>query len=87
MPRRFTPGLAGGPPVRHAGENLPPLAMRGKSLVRTTLIAACGLLPLLIPLLVWLAWSQPTFWLLMAGGCAALLTLHAFLWRAPDEPL
>jgi hypothetical protein len=40
--------------------------------VRSILITACGLVALFTPLLLWLAWSQWAFWLIIATGCAAL---------------
>jgi hypothetical protein len=59
---------------------------QGTTLVRGVLITVCGLIALFTPLLLWLAWSQWTFWLTMALGCAALLIIYALIWSAPDEP-
>jgi len=53
--------------------------------VHGILIAACGLVPLLTPLVVWAAWSPPVFWLIMAAGGAALLTIHVLIWTFRDE--
>ena len=50
------------------------------------LITACGLGVLLTPLFLWVAWSPWAFWFVMAGGCTALLIIHALLWTSPDEP-
>jgi hypothetical protein len=46
-------------------------------LLRSILIVACGLVPLLIPVVVWLAWSPAIFWLTLAASGAALLAIHA----------
>jgi hypothetical protein len=53
--------------------------------VRGVLITVCGLIALFTPLLLWLAWSKPMFWLIIALGCAALLIIYALVWSAPDE--
>jgi hypothetical protein len=53
--------------------------------VRGVLITLCGLFALFTPLLLWLAWSQWTFWLTIAGGCAALLIIYVIIWTSPDE--
>jgi hypothetical protein len=53
--------------------------------LHSILITACGLGVLLTPLFLWVAWSPWAFWLVMAGGCTALLIIHALLWT-PDEP-
>ena len=55
------------------------------TLVRGALITVCGLAALFTPLLLWFAWSKGTFWLVMAGGCAALLVIYVIIWTSPDE--
>jgi hypothetical protein len=58
---------------------------QGITLVRGALITVCGLIALVTPLLLWLAWSKQTFWLVLALGCAALLIIYALIWSSPDE--
>jgi hypothetical protein len=53
--------------------------------VRGILITVCGLIALFTPLLLWVAWSKGMFWLIIAGGCAALLIIYALIWSSPDE--
>jgi hypothetical protein len=53
--------------------------------LHSILITACGLLALLTPLFLWVAWSQWAFWLIIAGGCAALLIIYVLIWTSPDE--
>jgi hypothetical protein len=53
--------------------------------VRGALITVCGLVALLTPLLLWVAWSPQTFWLVTASGCAALLIIYVIIWTSPDE--
>jgi hypothetical protein len=55
--------------------------------VRGVLITVCGLIALVTPLLLWLAWSKEMFWLVIALGCAALLIICALVWSSPDERL
>jgi hypothetical protein len=58
---------------------------QGITLVRGALITVCGLFALFTPLLLWLAWSKQTFWLVLALGCIALLIIYALIWSSPDE--
>jgi hypothetical protein len=60
---------------------------QGITLVRGVLITVCGLFALFTPLLLWLAWSKAMFWLVMAGGCTALLIIYVLIWSSPDERL
>ena len=53
--------------------------------MRGILITACGLVALFTPLVLWVAWSQWAFWLIIAAGCAALLILYVLIWTSPDE--
>jgi hypothetical protein len=59
--------------------------MQGSTLVRGVLITVCGLIALVTPLLMCLAWSTDMFWLIMAVGCAALLIIYALILSSPDE--
>jgi hypothetical protein len=52
--------------------------------VRGVLIAACGLVALLTPLLLWLAWSPWGFSLIVAGSGAALLVIYALIWSSAE---
>jgi hypothetical protein len=60
---------------------------RGKLALRSILITACGLVALFTPLLLWLAWSKPAFWLFIAMGCAAILIIYVLIASAPDGRL
>lgn len=51
------------------------------------LITACGLVALVTPLFLWVAWSPWLFWLALATGCAALLIVYVLIWSSPDEYL
>jgi hypothetical protein len=53
--------------------------------MRSALITVCGLIALFTPLLLWTAWSQWMFWLIIATGCAALLIIYFLIWSSPDE--
>ena len=53
--------------------------------VRSALITFCGLVALFTPLALWVAWSQWMFWLIIACGCGALLTIYLILTYSPDE--
>jgi hypothetical protein len=57
----------------------------GGRMIRDILVTICGLMALLTPLLLWVAWSKALFWLIMAGGCTALLVIYVLIWTAPDE--
>jgi hypothetical protein len=53
--------------------------------LRSILVTACGLGALFTPLFLWIAWSPWAFWLIMAGGCAALLIIYVLIWTSPDD--
>ena len=53
--------------------------------MRGILITICGLVALFTPLLLWMAWSQWMFWLIIAFGCASLLIIYLLIWSSPDE--
>jgi hypothetical protein len=53
-------------------------------MLRDVLMTIGGLVALLTPLLLWIAWSQWLFWLVIATGCAALLIIYLVIWIAPD---
>lgn len=55
------------------------------SVLRSILVTACGLGALFTPLFLWIAWSPWAFWLIMAGGCAALLIIYVLIWTSPDD--
>ena len=54
-------------------------------MLRGILVTACGLGALFTPLFLWVAWSPWAFWLIMAAGGAALLTIHVLIWTFRDE--
>jgi hypothetical protein len=53
--------------------------------VRSALITVCGLVALFTPLALWVAWSPWMFWLIIACGCAALITIYLLLAYSRDE--
>ena len=55
--------------------------------LHSILITACGLGALFTLLFLWVAWSPWAFWLIMAGGCTALLIIYVLIWTSPDEYL
>jgi hypothetical protein len=56
-----------------------------KPAVRSALITVCGLMALFTPLALWVAWSPWMFWLIIACGCAALITIYLLLAYSRDE--
>jgi hypothetical protein len=58
-----------------------------RPVLRSILITVAGLVALFTPLLLWMAWSQWMFWLVIASGCAALLLIYVLIWSSPDEYL
>ena len=53
-------------------------------MLRSALITVSGLVALLTPLFLWIAWSQWLFWLVIATGCAAMLIICFVIWLLPD---
>jgi hypothetical protein len=53
-------------------------------MLRDVLMTIGGLVALLTPLLLWIAWSQWLFWLVIATGCAAMVIIYFVIWISPD---
>lgn len=53
--------------------------------LRDTGIIVCGLIALVTPVLLWIAWSKPVFWAVLMLGCSAILMLTILVWRSRDE--
>ena len=48
-------------------------------------VTVCGLVALMTPLLLWVAWSRPVFWLIILVACAAILALLLLIRWWPHE--
>ena len=55
------------------------------SRLRKGAITVCGLVALISPLLLWMAWSTTMFWAILAAGCGAILVIYLLVWSSPDE--
>lgn len=44
--------------------------------LRNTLITICGLIALLTPLFLWMAWSTDVFYVILGIGCAAIAAVY-----------
>jgi hypothetical protein len=53
--------------------------------LRRIAIAVFALIALVTPLLLWVAWSRPVFWLIIAVGCGAILAIVLLLRGWPHE--
>lgn len=47
-------------------------------------INLCGMIALVTPLALWVAWSVPIFWAVLATGCGALLAVTVLVRFLPD---
>lgn len=55
------------------------------SWLRNGAITVCGLVALTSPLLLWMAWSTTTFWLVLAAGCGAIVVIYLLVWSSRDQ--
>jgi hypothetical protein len=55
--------------------------------LRDAAIIVLGLIALLTPLLLWLAWSKTMFWLVLAVGCGAVIAIFLVVRFSRDETL
>jgi hypothetical protein len=55
--------------------------------LRDAAIIVLGLIALLTPLLLWLAWSRTMFWLILAVGCGAVIAIFLLVRFSRDETL
>ncbi|MGH6903956.1 MAG: hypothetical protein ACREIR_14575 [Geminicoccaceae bacterium] len=54
-------------------------------MIRNIAVTVLGLVALMTPLLLWVAWSRPLFWLIILVGCAAILALLLLIRWWPHE--
>lgn len=47
-------------------------------------INLCGFIALVTPLALWVAWTVPIFWAVLATGCGALLAVSVLVRFLPD---
>ena len=66
------------------------LARRHASRVPTkyfnTCISVCGLIVLIAPLALWVAWTKTIFFSILGVSLTALAIIVAIAWLTPDEP-
>jgi hypothetical protein len=55
--------------------------------LRDVAITVLGLIALLTPLLLWLAWSRTMFWLILAVGCGTVIAIFLLVRFSRDETL
>jgi hypothetical protein len=53
--------------------------------IRNLAVTVCGLAALMAPLLLWVVWSRPLFWLVVVVACTAILALLSLIRWWPDE--
>jgi hypothetical protein len=53
--------------------------------LRRIAVTVFGLIALATPLLLWVAWSRPVFWLVIAVGCGAVLAILLLIRSWPHE--
>jgi hypothetical protein len=56
-------------------------------LLYEALVAICGLVALISPVVLWSAWSPTVFMAVLATGCAAILLAYVLILSAPDDAL
>jgi hypothetical protein len=56
-------------------------------LLYEALVAICGLVALISPVVLWSAWSPTVFMAVLASGCAAILLAYVLILSAPDDAL
>ncbi len=58
---------------------------RWQMLLHEALVAICGLVALISPVVLWSAWSPAVFMAVLASGCAAILVAYLLILSAPDD--
>ncbi len=64
--------------ARRWGQRLPPRVLH-------RCMSACGLVALLTPLGLWVAWSKLTLGVVLLAGFSALVVFLALLWMLPGD--
>jgi hypothetical protein len=52
--------------------------------LRNLAITLCGLIAL-SALFMWMAWSKPVFWLVLAVGCGAVAAVYLLVRLSPEK--
>lgn len=50
------------------------------------IIACCGLIALISPLLLWISWSKTGFFIIIATAGIAVGIIQLLVWLYPDDP-
>jgi hypothetical protein len=52
---------------------------------RHRIITGLGLVTLVCPLLLWIAWSKTVFWAVIAAACGSILLIWLLLYASYDD--
>jgi hypothetical protein len=55
--------------------------------LRNIAITGFGLIALVAPLFLWLAWNKAVFWVVLAGACGAVVAIFLLIRLSPEEKL
>jgi hypothetical protein len=55
--------------------------------LRNIAITGCGLIALVAPLFLWLAWNKAVFWVVLAVACGAVAAIFLLIRLSPEEKL
>ena len=56
-------------------------------MLRNIVVMGFGLIALVAPLFLWLAWNKAVFWVVLAVACGAVLAIFLLVRLSPEEKL